>query len=321
LIARALCGFLVPCLIDDDNRLLTGTARILAAERLGMNQIPIIRVKHLSEAEKRAFIIADNKLTDIGVWDSDILRSELQFFSDLNIDFDFSVIGFETAEVDIILENAADCADDDTAIGIAPNQRAISCVGDLWHAGPHRIYCGDALAANSYEALLKGERARLVFTDPPYNVRIQGHVGGSGGVQHREFSMASGEMAVDQFTSFLTNAMKNLATYSLDGSLHYLCMDWRHCREILAAGYTIYSELKNICVWRKTNAGLGSLYRSQHELVFVFTAGTVPMFGITAALTVSGGIATNSWPCTRRSSRWRSWPTLSRMHRLAVISS
>jgi hypothetical protein len=205
---------------------LSGTARVLAAERLGITQIPVIRIQHLSDAEKRAFIIADNKLAEMGAWDPDILRSELQFFTDLNIDFDFSVLGFETAEVDNILENSADCAEDGTAVGIAPNQKAISCVGDLWHAGPHWIYCGDALAASSYDKLLNGERARLVFTDPPYNVRIQGHVGGSGSVQHREFSMASGEMAADQFTSFLTNTMKNLATYSLDGSLHYLFMDW-----------------------------------------------------------------------------------------------
>lgn len=286
-------GFLVPCLIDESNRLLTGIARVLAAERLGMKVIPVIRIQHLSDAEKRGFIIADNKLVEMGAWDPNILRSELQFFTDLNIDFDFSVLGFETAEVNIILD-ASDCADDDTAIRIAPNQKAISCIGDLWHAGPHRVYCGDALAANSYEALLAGERARLVFTDPPYNVRIQGHVGGSGGVQHREFSMASGEMAADQFTSFLTRAMKNLATYSLDGSLHYLFMDWRHCREILAAGNAVYSELKNICVWRKTNAGMGSLYRSQHELVFVFKNGFAPHIN-NINLGVSGRNRTNVW--------------------------
>ena len=269
-------GFLLPCLVDEKNRLLTGTARILAAERLGMKTVPIIRIQHLGDTEKRAFIIADNKLAELGDWNPDILRSEFQFFTDLNIDFDFSILGFETAEVDVILENAADCADDDPAIRIAPNQKAISCVGDLWHAGPHRIYCGNALAVTSYEVLLGDERARLVFTDPPYNVRIQGNVGGAGSVQHREFSMASGEMAVDQFTMFLSNAMKNLTTYSLDGSLHYFCMDWRHCGEILAAGNAVYSELKNICVWRKINAGMGSLYRSQHEFIFVFKNGFAP---------------------------------------------
>ena len=286
-------GFLVPCLADESNRLLSGIARVLAAERLGMQEIPVIRIQHLSDAEKRAFIIADDKLAEMGAWDPDILRSELQFFADLKIDFDFSVLGFETPEIDILLD-AADCTDDDTAIRLAPNQKAISCVGDLWHAGPHKIYCGDALDVASYEALLGDERARLVFTDPPYNVRIHGHVGGSGGVRHREFSMASGEMAVDQFASFLTNVMKNLATYSLDGSLHYLFMDWRHCREILAAGNSIYSELKNICVWRKANAGMGSLYRSQHEFVFVFKNGLAPHIN-NINLGIHGRNRTNVW--------------------------
>ena len=113
-----------------------------------MTVIPVIRIQHLSESEKRAFIIADNRLAEIAAWDPAILRGELQFFTDLNIDFDFSVLGFETAEVDVILDNTADCIDDDTAIRIAPNQKAISCVGDLWQAGPHRIYCGDALATS-----------------------------------------------------------------------------------------------------------------------------------------------------------------------------
>ena len=285
-------GFLVPCLIDEKNRLLTGSARVLAAEHLGMKTIPVIRVQHLSDVEKRAFIIADAKLAELGSWDPDILRSELQFFDDLDIDFDFSILGFETAEVDIILESATDGTDDD--VGITSNQKAVSGTGDLWQVGQHRIYCGDALAANSYEALLEGERARLVFTDPPYNVRINGHVSGAGGVQHREFMMASGEMTVDQFKSFLANVMKNLAANSLDGSLHYLCMDWRHCHEILAAGNAVYSELMNVCVWRKTNAGMGSLYRSQHELVFVFKNGTAPHIN-NINLGVFGRNRTNVW--------------------------
>lgn len=305
--------FLVPCIADEDGRLLSGDARVQAAERLGMPTVPVIRVGHLSSSEKRAFIIAENRLAEIAAWDPAILRGELQFFTDLNIDFDFSVLGFETAEVDGILDNTADCIDDDTAIKLAPNQKAISCVGDLWHAGPHRIYCGDALDVASYEALLGDERARLVFTDPPYNVRIHGHVGGSGGVRHREFSMASGEMAVDQFASFLTNAMKNLATYSLDGSLHYLFMDWRHCREILAAGNSIYSELKNICVWRKANAGMGSLYRSQHEFVFVFKNGLAPHIN-NINLGIHGRNRTNVWDYSGINSFGRNRDELLAMH-------
>jgi DNA modification methylase len=287
-------GFLVPCLIDDDNRLLTGAARVLAAERLGMKTIPVIRIQHLSEAEKRAFVIADNKLSEIGVWDSDVLRSELQSFNDLDIDFDYSVLGFETAEIDIILESSADDANDDCPAAVTPGQQTVSSIGDLWQAGPHRIYCGDALATDSYDVLLGGERARFVFTDPPYHLRIRGHVGGAGDVQHREFAMASGEMPPDQFTSFLVKIVKNVATYSLDGSLHYFCMDWRHCQEILVAGNSTYSELKNICVWRKTNAGMGSLYRSQHEFIFVFKNGTATHIN-NINLGVHGRSRSNVW--------------------------
>lgn len=264
-------GFLVPCLIDENNQLLTGGARTIAAQRLGMTTIPVIRVRHLNDAEKRAFVIADNKLAESAIWDADVLRTELQFLSDMNINFDFSIVGFETAEIDIILDNAADSSDDaphDTYDGAAITQP-----GDLWIAGPHRIFCGDALASASYDALLGDARARLVFTDPPYNVSIK-DIGGAGSIQHRQFAMASGEMASDQFTAFLSQAAQNLASHTVDGSLHYVCMDWRHCGEIIAAGKAVYSELKNICVWRKTNAGMGSLYRSQHEFVFVFKNGT-----------------------------------------------
>jgi DNA modification methylase len=268
-------GFVMPCVIDHRNRLLCGNARVEAAERLGMKTIPVIRVCHLTDAEQRAFILADAKLTEHGTWNPEVLRDEIQFFSELSIDFDFSVIGFETADVDIILESAKFPVGD-AAIDLAQRQQAVSRLGEVWQVGSHRIYCGDALSAQSYEVVLNGKLAGLVITDPPFNVRISGHVGGSGEVQHREFAMASGEMTADQFTSFLANSMKELATHSRDGSLHYVFMDWRHCQEILGASNAIYTELKNICVWCKTNAGMGSLYRSQHELVFVFKNGNLP---------------------------------------------
>src|SRR5205823_6581858 len=167
-------------------------------------------------------------------------REEIRFLTDLDIDFDFSIIGFETAEVDIILESGENQTDDNLT-DIAPRQQAISRLGEVWQAGNHRIYCGDALAAPSYEAVSNGDLAGLVITDPPFNVRISGHVGGSGEVQHREFAMASGEMSPDQFSSFLTTSMEKLAAYSRDGSLHYVFMDWRHCQEILSAGNAVYT--------------------------------------------------------------------------------
>jgi DNA modification methylase len=150
----------------------------------------------------------------------------------------------------------------------------VSQLSDLWLLGPHRVLCGDALKRESYDILMDGEHARMAFADPPYNVRIDGHVGGSGAIKHREFAMASGEMSRTDFTAFLESAFQNMAAVSLDGAIHFLCMDWRHMAEMMAAGRAAYSELKNLIVWAKDNGGMGSFYRSRHELIFAFKVGT-----------------------------------------------
>ena len=142
--------------------------------------------------------------------------------------------------------------------------------------GQHRLYCGNALEDMSYAALMGDSRAQMVITDPPYNVPIKGHVRGKGKVQHREFEMASGEMSEGEFETFLKTSLGHMAAYSLPGSLHYFFMDWRHMRELLRAGYYTYDELKNICVWVKRNSGMGSHYRSRHELVLLFKLGNAP---------------------------------------------
>jgi DNA modification methylase len=155
--------------------------------------------------------------------------------------------------------------------------------GDLWLLGAHRVLCGSALEAASYATLIaagdgggEAERAAMAFADPPYNVRIAGHVCGLGAIRHREFAMAAGEMDAAEFTAFLRAALGLMARHSRDGALHFVCMDWRHIPELQAARDAVYTETKNVCVWAKDNAGMGSLYRSQHELVFVFKAGHVP---------------------------------------------
>ena len=142
--------------------------------------------------------------------------------------------------------------------------------------GAHRLLCGDALDEGSYVTLLDGAKASLIFTDPPYNVAIDGHVGGKGQIHHRDFAMACGEMTSPAFSTFLTKTFQLLGANSIDGSIHYACMDWRHMQEMLAAGYAVYSELKNLCVWNKSNGGMGTFYRSKHELVFVWKSGTAP---------------------------------------------
>ena len=170
----------------------------------------------------------------------------------------------------------------------------VTRIGDIWELGPHRLICGDSLMASTCEALMQGEKAEMVFTDPPYNVPIDGHVGGLGKTTHREFAMASGEMTSDEFTQFLAKAFANLATNSVDGSIHFICMDWRHMQEVLKAGEATYSELKNLIVWAKDNGGMGTFYRSRHELVFAFKNGMAPHIN-TFELGQHGRYRTNVW--------------------------
>ncbi len=271
-------GFTNPVLIDQTNTILAGHGRVEAAKSLGLDAVPCIRIEHMSEAEKRAYVIADNKLALNAGWDDEILAQELQgLLATEDIGFDIGVIGFEVAEIDSLVEALAPeepgDPDDDILPEIAPRRVNL---GDLWQLGPHRLACGDALIPAVVSALMEGELARMIFSDPPYNVKIDGHVGGSGKVKHREFAMASGEMTVPEFTLFLTEAFRSMADHSLDGSIHYLCMDWRHMGEMLAAGHAVYDELKNLIVWAKDNGGMGTFYRSRHELIFVFKKGTAP---------------------------------------------
>lgn len=267
-------GFLRPVLVDADGGIIAGHGATLAAVELGMTDIPTVRVDHLSPAQVRAYVIADNKLAENSGWDRQLLALELKDLS-LKFSFDLTLTGFELPEVDLLLGEL-----DGTKPGVADeipdvdrDLPAVTQFGDVWQIGEHFLLCGDSTRRESYDALLRGSKAQAVFTDPPYNVRIAGNVSGLGKTVHKEFAMASGEMTPAEFTTFLTTVFDHLAVFSADGSLHYICMDWRHMREVLdSAG--AYSELKNLCVWSKTNAGMGSLYRSQHELVFVFKRGT-----------------------------------------------
>jgi DNA modification methylase len=221
-------------------------------------------------------MIADNRLTEIAVWDDRLLAQHLKDLSLLGLDFSLELTGFDMGEIDLriaSLEDEHDPADDlADAVPELP-ARPLSTLGDLWLLGPHRVLCGNALDAMALATLMGNELAATVFTDPPYNVPIEGHASGLGAIHHRPFPMASGEMDKPAFTAFLGQACRNLAAFSTDGSIHFICMDWRHVEEVLAAGRGVYSELKNFCVWVKDNGGMGSLYRSRHELVFVFKHG------------------------------------------------
>jgi DNA modification methylase len=269
-------GFNVPILIDRDNYILAGHGRWRAGQKLGLHDVPAIRLD-LAEAEARAFMIADNRLAELATWDDRVLAGQLSELSELSLDFSLEATGFTMGEIDLRIEGLSDetTASDDEADRLPPtaNQPAVSHRGDLWLLAEHRVHCGNALDEQAYQTLMRGERAPLVFTDPPYNTKIFGHASGLGGIRHREFAMASGEMSEAEFTSFLTVVCTLLVRNSTDGSIHFVCMDWRHVGELLAAGRVSHTELKNICIWVKHNAGMGSLYRSQHELIFVLKAG------------------------------------------------
>jgi DNA modification methylase len=266
-------GFTNPVLVDRDNTIVAGHGRVEAAKLLGITEVPTIRLEGLTPDQIRAYIIADNRLAENAGWDDSILAIELQHLMTID-DFDVTITGFEMPEIDLILEEAS--TDDLEQIDNKVLGPPVTRPGDLWKLGPHRLLCANSLAEESFLKLLGADRARAVFVDPPYNVKIEGHVCGNGAVHHREFAMAAGEMDELEFTNFLRTALSLLARYSTDGSLHYVCMDWRHMREMLEAGYASYSDFLNLCVWAKDRGGMGSFYRSQHELVFVYRKGQSP---------------------------------------------
>jgi DNA modification methylase len=289
-------GFVNPVLVSDDGEIIAGHGRVEAARLLGMKTVPSLALSHLTQAQRRAYVLADNKLALNAGWDPDILAIELQGLIDL--DFDTELTGFSLAETDFILDRATDA---DPASGDAPEDASVDMVGapvtrrgDLWLLGRHKLVCGDAQEIDDFTSLMGNERADIVFTDPPYNVKIDGNVTGLGKVKHREFAFASGEMSEREFTTFLATTLGHVSAHMRDGAIAYVCMDWRHMAEIQNAGRIAFTELKNLIVWNKTNAGMGAFYRSKHELIFVFKIGTVPhtnSFGLGA----DGRYRTNVW--------------------------
>lgn len=288
-------GFTNPVLVSDENEIVAGHGRVLAAKQLGIAEVPVLRLSHLSAEERRAYVLADNKLALNAGWDHELLSLELQALIDL--EFDVTVTGFSLAEIDLTLDRAQEASSDapDGADRVPPLQEhAVTRTGDLWQLGRHRLLRGDARAAADVERLVGAGRVDLVFTDPPYNVPVQGHVSGLGRTQHREFAFASGEMSEAEFTEFLRTTLGNAAAVAKEGAIAFVCMDWRHMRELMTAADMVFSELKNLCVWNKTNGGMGSFYRSKHELVFVYKVGAAPhtnAFGLGEA----GRYRTNVW--------------------------
>jgi hypothetical protein len=269
-------GFTNPVLVDKNNMIIAGHGRVAGATLLGILEVPTIRLENLSPDQVRAYVIADNKLAENAGWDKSILAIELQHLTTIESGFDVTIAGFEIPEIDLVVAAEKDKQDPDDTFEVSDTTGAVTQIGDLWHLGKHRVLCGSALEEASYSTLMASRRASVVFCDPPFNCPVQGHISGNGSIRHREFPMAAGEMTEFEFVAFLRSSLHLLARYSSNGSIHYICMDWRHMSELIAAGRQVYDVLLNVCVWVKNCGGMGSFYRSQHELVFVFRNGKGP---------------------------------------------
>jgi DNA modification methylase len=280
-IARSIdrFGFVFPILIDSHDRIIAGHGRWEAAKASGLKQVPTICLSHLNEAEITALMIIDNRLTENSEWDERLLGEQFKELAALNLDFGLEITGFEMPEIDFFIQGLSPAVDGpDPADRLPEIEQGVQVTkaGDLWLLDKHRVLCGDARDGAAMGLLMQEKQAAMVFADPPYNVKIAGHASGKGAVKHPDFIMGSGEMDEGEFIAFLVQALELKARHSVDGALVFICMDWRHIGEVLAAGKQVFSELKNVCVWAKDRAGMGSLYRSQHELIFVFKNGMAP---------------------------------------------
>lgn len=272
-------GFVDPVITDDKNNVICGHGALEAAKRLGMSEVPTIKLGHLSPAQIRALVIAHNALAQKSEWARDVLAGEIQGLVELG--FDVELTGFDTVEIDTLLsigeDDGASAADNEN-VEMPTDQPPVTRVGDHWvFANDHHLLCADARLRSSYETLLAGTAAELVFTDPPFNVKIQGNVSGLGGARHAEFVMGSGELSDAAFVmTLLRPVMHNLVLFCDAGAIAFICSDWRALRHMQDAADGVLHEMKNLIVWAKTNAGMGTFYRSQYELVCAYKVSRGP---------------------------------------------
>ena len=282
-------GFTNPILADPEGHIIAGHGRLHAARAMGLAEVPTIILSGLSEVEKRALRIADNKIALNAGWDLEILQLELHELASIDVDIDLTLTGFSTGEIDVILSSSD--ADDEVIPAVPANPTTRP--GDIWILGDHRVGCGDGRDGQFLQRVVgEGAVVDAAFLDPPYNVRIGGHAVSAG--SHREFAMASGEMSEAEFRCFLSDTLGAAARCSRDGAVHFVCMDWRHMDSVSSVASAVYGERLNLCIWNKSNAGMGSLYRSKHELVFVYRVGTAPHLNM-VELGRHGRNRTNVW--------------------------
>jgi DNA modification methylase len=268
-------GFVLPIVIDAADRVIAGWALALAAKKLGLAEVPAVTIADLDEANLRMLRLALNRLSEDARWDVDGLRLEFSEIMEISAEIDLRVGGFEMGEIDVAFGGSSGDEEDDLP-ALNETSTPVTKPGDLWLLEEHRILCADALMPESYTRLLGDERPQMIFTDPPWNIPIAGHVSGLGSTKHGDFAMGCGEMSAMEFKDFLRTTLGHAARSSHDGSIHFVCMHWGRIRELLAAAADLFTETKNLCIWNKSNAGMGSLYRSKHELIFVFKRGDAP---------------------------------------------
>jgi len=254
---------------DGKHRVIDGHSRLAAARLLGAVSIPCIVVNDLPEVELRRLALSLNKLQETGIWDEEVLSLEITEIIEIDGDLEFP--GFELPEIEAIRFRDTGGDDLDPADDLSGLRHSdatpVTRFGDLWLLGDHQLLCGSARDGTGLANILLDQPVDAVFTDPPYNLKINGHVrDASGGFA--EFAEASGEMSRKEFVAFLIETLDSASCRVKPGGVLFACMDWRHVGEMAEALEALGLGLLNICVWVKTNPGMGSLYRSQHEFVF-----------------------------------------------------
>ncbi len=288
-------GFVIPILVDDGGMILAGHARYEAALMLGLTSVPVVRVSHLTPKQRRAFLLSDNKLASLSSFDMEKLALEFEYLLDGNDSYTISTTGFDVIEVDKLLGHDRSAPDEELVELPSDDVVPVSCPGDLWLIGDHRLLCGSCLDRANVERLFAGQKAGAVLTDPPYGVAIEGNVSGLGAKKHGDFMMGCTEMSDVELTfSFFRPAFQLMAEFSHPGAIAFVFMDWRHARHVQNAADGVFLEHKNTIVWVKSSPALGAFYRSQHEFVLAFkmTAGpTTNNFGLGG----KGRVRSNIW--------------------------
>ncbi len=256
-IARSIeaFGFVFPVVIRPSGQVVAGHGRVQAARLLHLSEIPTVALQHLEESQLTALMLADNRLCEQSEWDPKLLGKELKALSEVELNFSLEATGFELGEIDLLIDNlqpGTENAREADALPEAEPSVHVTVPGDLWLLGHNRLLCGDALQPSSFSKIMEGRKANMVLTDPPCTVPISGEAG---------------------FTDFLPRIFNLLISQTIEGSIHFVFAEWRHMGEVLIAGKQAYGDLNDLCVGVKDKTEAGSLYRSQHELIFVFKAG------------------------------------------------